>query len=80
MLAGDANRDRAVTIADFARLRQNFGSAGGFSQGDFNYDGSVTIADFAILRRNFGVSLARPPAAASLFADGPAEGGVSALI
>ena len=68
VLAGDANRDRAVTIADFALLRAGFGGPGLFSDGDFNYDGQVTIADFAILRGNFGTSLAAP--AASLFADG----------
>ena len=70
-LAGDANRDRAVTIADFALLRAGFGGPGVFSDGDFNYDGQVTIADFAILRSNFGTSLASP--AASLFADGDGE-------
>ena len=66
-LAGDANLDLAVTIADFARLRSGFGGAGLFSDGDFNYDGQVTIADFAILRSNFGTALPAP--AASLFAD-----------
>ena len=71
VLAGDANRDRAVTIADFAILRSNFGRAGLFSEGDFNRDGVVSIADFAILRGNFGAALASP--AAGLFADGAGE-------
>ena len=71
VLAGDANRDRAVTIADFALLRAGFGGAGVFSDGDFNYDGQVTIADFAILRSNFGTALPRP--AAGLFADGEGD-------
>ncbi len=68
VLAGDANRDRQVSILDFAILRSNFGSASGtFSQGDFNYDGQVSILDFAVLRSNFGASLPAP--AASLFAE-----------
>ena len=57
-LAGDANGDGSVTIADFAILRANFGTTGSsFEMGDFNEDGSVTIADFAILRANFGSSV-----------------------
>ena len=57
-LAGDANGDGSVTIADFAILRANFGTSGAmFSTGDFNEDGDVTIADFAILRANFGTSV-----------------------
>ena len=70
VLAGDADRDRAVTIADFAQLRAGFGGPGLFSEGDFNYDGQVTIADFAVLRRNFGTALAPRAAATSLFGDG----------
>ena len=54
-LAGDANGDGAVTIADFAVLRSNFGgSAATFDVGDFDRDGGVSIADFALLRANFG--------------------------
>ena len=57
-LAGDANGDGSVTIADFAILRANFGTSdSSFAMGDFNEDGSVTIADFAILRANFGSSV-----------------------
>ena len=57
-LAGDANGDGSVTIADFAILRANFGTSGSsFEMGDFNEDGDVTIADFAILRANFGSSV-----------------------
>ena len=57
-LAGDANGDGSVTIADFAILRANFGTSGSsFEMGDFNEDGNVTIADFAILRANFGSSV-----------------------
>ena len=57
LLAGDANLDGAVTIADFAVLRANFGDdAAYFTTGDFDGDGGVTIADFALLRANFGGS------------------------
>ena len=57
-LAGDANGDGSVTIADFAILRANFGTSGSsFEMGDFNEDGDVTIADFAILRANFGTTV-----------------------
>ena len=67
-LAGDANRDRAVNLADFTRLAANFGRDGRlFSQGDFNYDGRVNLADFTILAGSFGRSLGPPP---SLFGDG----------
>ena len=55
VLAGDTNRDRVVNLADFGRLRQNFGGrAKVFSEGDLNYDGLVNLADFGILRANFG--------------------------
>jgi hypothetical protein len=68
ILAGDANRDRQVNLADFGILRGNFGtSQASFAEGDFNYDGQVNLADFGILRGNFGASLAPPTA--SLFAD-----------
>ncbi len=69
VLAGDANRDRTVNLADFGILRANFGTTGTgvFSQGDFNYDGNVNLADFGILRASFGTTLATPMA--SLFAD-----------
>ena len=59
-LDGDANLDGAVTIADFAVLRANFGSdAAYFTTGDFDGDSAVTIADFALLRANFGGSAAQ---------------------
>ena len=57
VLAGDANNDGVVSIADFAILRANFGGGSLFSQGDFNYDSQVSIADFALLRANFGLSV-----------------------
>ncbi|MEM7808764.1 MAG: hypothetical protein AAF561_11700, partial [Planctomycetota bacterium] len=57
VLAGDANDDGVVDLADFGVLRANFGSPGLFSTGDFNYDGVIDLADFGILRANFGAAL-----------------------
>ena len=58
VLAGDANRDRRVDLADFVILRNNFSQTNRvFSQADFNYDGIVNLSDFVILRNNFGQSL-----------------------
>jgi phosphoheptose isomerase len=57
-LAGDANRDRVVNLADFNVLASNFGQPNRmFSQGDFNYDSLVNLADFNILASRFGTSL-----------------------
>lgn len=56
-LAGDANRDRAVNIADFAIVAGRFNLPGTFSQGDFNYDSKTDISDFAILASKFNTSL-----------------------
>ena len=57
VLAGDANRDRTVDLADFVILRNNFGSGTLFSQADFSYDDQVDLDDFVILRNNFGATL-----------------------
>ena len=55
ILAGDANRDRRVNLADFNILAANFGqSPRTFSQGDFTYDGGVNLADFNVLASRFG--------------------------
>ena len=71
VLAGDANRDRQVSLADFQILRNNFGqSPRTFSQADFNYDGVVNLQDFTILRNNFGNSL---PGPGSIFGGGDDE-------
>lgn len=73
VLAGDANRDRTVSLGDFLVLRRHFGQSGRvFSEGDFNYDGVVSLADFLILRGNFGQSV-QPSPVASLFARGNAK-------
>ncbi|MDZ4841147.1 MAG: Calx-beta domain-containing protein [Hyphomicrobium aestuarii] len=58
VLAGDANRDRAVNLDDFTSLAASFGQPSRvFSQGDFNYDQSVNLDDFTILASRFGTSL-----------------------
>jgi uncharacterized delta-60 repeat protein len=58
VLAGDANRDRAVNIADLGVLATNWQqSPRTFSEGDFNYDGKVDIADLGILATHWQVSL-----------------------
>ncbi len=56
-LAGDANRDRVVNLADFGILRQNFGQAAQFTGADFDRSGRVDLSDFGILRANFGTRL-----------------------
>lgn len=56
-LAGDANLDRAVTIADFSVLAANFNQQAYWARGDFNYDLTTGIADFALLAANFNQSL-----------------------
>jgi RHS repeat-associated protein len=58
-LAGDANRDRSVDIADFSVLAARFNQPGVFSEGDFNYSGTVEIGDFALLAGKFNTTL--PP-------------------
>ncbi|MEM1012439.1 MAG: choice-of-anchor tandem repeat NxxGxxAF-containing protein [Planctomycetota bacterium] len=57
-IAGDANFDGTVDLADFGLLRAGFGSSGNVTRldGDFNKDGVVDLADFGILRSNFGSS------------------------
>lgn len=58
ILAGDANRDRAVNIADFSIVASRFNLPGTFLQGDFNYSGTTDIGDFAILASRFNTQLA----------------------
>jgi hypothetical protein len=67
-VAGDANLSRSVNLADFGRLRGNFGSGNLWAQGDFNYDGNVNLADFGLLRANFGQTYT-PSYAGALFDD-----------
>ncbi len=56
-LAGDANGDGVVNLADFGILRGEFGQSGTSLFADFNGDGIVNLADFGILRANFGARL-----------------------
>jgi hypothetical protein len=68
VLAGDANRDRAVNLLDFNILANNFGQSGRlFSQGDFSYDGTVDLLDFNILANKFGQSVGPGTVTSSLF-------------
>ncbi|MEM7806978.1 MAG: hypothetical protein AAF561_02570, partial [Planctomycetota bacterium] len=66
-VAGDADLDRDVDLADFGRLRAGFGSGSLWAEGDFNYDGTVNLADFGLLRANFGNTFTPPYAPISLF-------------
>lgn len=52
-LAGDANLDGTVDIADFGRLAANFNLAGTWLNGDFDYSGVTDIADFSLLAGQF---------------------------
>ncbi|MBC7821127.1 MAG: hypothetical protein IAG10_29930 [Planctomycetaceae bacterium] len=64
-LAGDANRDRAVKIGDFAVLATNYNQDEmTWADGDFNLDERVSIADFSILASNYNKTLP-PPATLS---------------
>lgn len=56
-LAGDANLDRAVGIADFSLLAAGFNAPGGWSAGNFNYDADVNLADFSLLAAAFNTAL-----------------------
>ncbi len=62
-IAGDADADGQVNLADFTILADNFNRAGGWPQGDFDLDGRVQFPDFVILADNFG-AMAHPRIAA----------------
>lgn len=57
ILAGDVNRDGAVSFADYQLLEANFGKAGQWEQGDLSGDGWVSFADYQILEATFGKSV-----------------------
>ncbi len=64
VLAGDANRDRAVNFADLLILAQNFGQSNRpFSQGNFDYSpvGLIDFSDLLIMAQRFGTSLLSGP-------------------
>ena len=66
VLAGDADRNRSVTIADLATLAGRYNLPGTFSQGDFDYSGLVDIGDLAIVASKYNSTLPWPPARASI--------------
>ncbi|HRK30437.1 MAG TPA: hypothetical protein PLD59_05110 [Tepidisphaeraceae bacterium] len=60
-LIADADRDRAVSSADYNIMSANFGYTGrNFSQGDFDLQGDVDLDDFSILAANFGRQVPAP--------------------
>jgi hypothetical protein len=64
VLAGDANRDRSVNLADFAALAANFNAPGSLAQGDLNYSGVTETGDFSILASRLNTTLPAPDGAA----------------
>jgi hypothetical protein len=66
-LMADANRDKAVNLADFNILAGHFGQTTPlFALGNFNYiDSTVNLADFNLLAGRFGVVLAAPAVSAA---------------
>lgn len=56
-LAGDADGNGTVNLADFAALAARFNQPGTFAQGDFDYSGTIDIADLALLAVNFNNTL-----------------------
>jgi hypothetical protein len=70
VLAGDANRDRVVDVADLGILATNWqNNQTTFSLGDFSYNGRVDVTDLGILATNWQKSLPAP--AARVFASAP---------
>jgi hypothetical protein len=58
VLAGDANRDRAVNFDDLLVLAKNYNKAGAtFAQGDFTGDGLVNFDDLLVLAKNYNKAL-----------------------
>jgi len=63
-LAGDANLDGIVGIADLSALADNYGRTDvTWCQADFNGDGQVGIADLSALADNYGRNVASDPPA-----------------
>ncbi len=61
-LAGDANVDGAVDLAELAILASNWQSTGLWDNGDFNYDGTIDITDLGLLASSWqsGLSPHKP--------------------
>lgn len=64
VLAGDANRDRKLNIADYLRIDRGFlRGLSGFSNGDFDYSGLIDGNDYFIIDQAYlaglGVAAAR---------------------
>jgi streptogramin lyase len=53
-VAGDANGDGIVNLADLNAVRNNFGASGAGVSGDTNGDGQVTLDDLNAVRNKFG--------------------------
>jgi hypothetical protein len=72
VLAGDADRDRAVTFNDLLALARNYNQSGRtWSDGDFDGNGTVNFNDLLILAKNYNKALpasgaAPAPAAATI--------------
>jgi hypothetical protein len=60
LLAGDANDDNQVTLADFSILAGSFNLSSGMMgydpRADLNGDGAVTLTDFSLLSGNFNTT------------------------
>jgi len=68
VLAGDANRDRAVDFHDLVVLAQNYNTTGGktWADGDFTGDGNVDFYDLVVLSQRYNSTLPAPaPTAAA---------------
>lgn len=68
-LAGDADHNRRVDIADFTAFFSNFGShIADYTKGDFDGNETVDVADFTILFGNFGKVLSATDAQSAAIA------------
>ena len=63
-IAGDANLDGTVSLADLTIWGANYGLSGrDWGQADFTGDGQVTLADFTLWAGNYGAGVSGAPAA-----------------
>jgi hypothetical protein len=63
-IAGDANSDGNVDVADLGILATNWQQPGGWEQGDFTGDNFVNVADLGLLATNWQSGVATSPAIA----------------